>query len=128
MADATGVIMTSVVITTGSTLVAEQQTDGLTFKPIVGGWLLGLFLFVIATFDPDIAKAFAILIMVTAVLVNGSKVFTTVGKATTGGGIMSDAQRRAMDAVQGGGNVVRDASGKPVGTTSRTTPGVGSHA
>ena len=69
-------------ITTGSTLLAEQQTNTLTFKPIIGGWVLGLMLFITATFADDLARAFAILVMVTAVLINGAKVFEAINKAT----------------------------------------------
>lgn len=81
MADPNGVIMTSIVLTVGSTLVAEQQTSTLSFKPIVGGWLFGMFLFGVASFDPDLAKMFAILVMVTALIINGTHLFTTVGKS-----------------------------------------------
>lgn len=87
MADTSAVIMTSVAITTGTTLVAEQQDSNLSFKPIVGGWILGLILFVVATFAEDLARMFAILIMVTALLVNGSRVFGLISKVTTGSNV-----------------------------------------
>lgn len=83
MADTNAVIMTAIVVTAGSTLVADQQDSKLTFKPIVGGWILGLILFIVATFAEDLARMFAILIMVTALLVNGSKLFGVVNKVTT---------------------------------------------
>lgn len=79
--DTNSLIMTSVVVTTGSTLLAQQQDSKLTFKPIIGGWILGLVLFITATFADDLAKAFAILIMVTALLINGTKVFGAVNSA-----------------------------------------------
>ena len=82
MADTNAVIMVSVVVTAGSTLVAEQQASKLTFKPIIGGWILGLILFTVATFAEDIARLFAILIMVTALMVNGSQLFGVINKAT----------------------------------------------
>lgn len=82
MSDPNSVIMTSVVVATGVTLIADQQQSKLTMRPIIGGWILGLILFLIATFDEDIAKMFAVLVLVTAVLMNGTKVFTAVGHAT----------------------------------------------
>jgi hypothetical protein len=82
MSDANAVIMTSVVVATGVTLIADQQENKLSMRPIIGGWVLGLILFLIATFDDDIAKAFAVLVLVTAVLMNGTKVFAAVGNAT----------------------------------------------
>lgn len=80
--DDNSVIMLAVVVTAGSTLIAEQQKSSMTFKPVIGGWLLGLFLFVIATFNAKLARMFAILVMVSAVLVNGSSLFGAVNKAT----------------------------------------------
>lgn len=85
-ADATTMIMTSAVITTGVTLIAEQQDNKLSIKPVIAGWILGLFLFLIATWDDETAKMIAVLVMITALLVNGTKLFTTVSKVTGGKG------------------------------------------
>jgi xanthine/uracil permease len=84
MAESNSIIMVSVVVTVGTTLVAEQQDSKLTFKPIVGGWILGLILFTVATFADDLARLFAILIMVTALLVNGTKLFSVFNISITG--------------------------------------------
>lgn len=50
-------------------------------KPIIGGAVLGAFLLFIAIWSTQVAKALALLVLATAVLVNGTTVFKAVDKA-----------------------------------------------
>lgn len=77
-------VLSTVLVAAGST-EANRITTGksLAFKPVIGGFILGILLFLLATLSEDLASKFCYLIIVAALLVNGKAVFgafTTVSK------------------------------------------------
>lgn len=76
----TDVIVASVVIITASTLIkdAKAKKKGSKFAPILFGFMLLIFLLILATFAPTIAKGLAYMGMVGAFVVNGPAVFGLV--------------------------------------------------
>lgn len=49
-------------------------------RPVIGGFITGLFLFGIDSIDSTVASALAVFIMVSSLLVNGSELFGTVNR------------------------------------------------
>lgn len=72
MADSTGLIIVSGLVAGGSTLLADVSKGSVTIKPVIAGFLIVSGLLFVSTFNEDIAKGFAILIMATALVRNGS--------------------------------------------------------
>lgn len=73
--------VTVVAVVVGTTYGANAvKKKPLTIKPLIAGWILGLFLFVIDEVSPDIGSAFGALAMVSALLVNGGDLFPAIGK------------------------------------------------
>lgn len=76
MANFTGLAFTTCVVVVGSTeakLLAEKKP--LAMKPVIGGFMLGIFLFAIGMANESIATKMCALIIVTALLLNGIKLF-----------------------------------------------------
>ena len=71
----TSVVVAAVAGATGFTIVRDIKEGKPSFKPVLGGMVLGAFLLFIAIWSLDIAKALAILILATSALVNGKIVF-----------------------------------------------------
>lgn len=65
--------------TTVRKLTADQHKS-LTGKPVLAGFLVGVILYIVDAIDHEIATAFGGLILVTAVLVNGSAIFAATNK------------------------------------------------
>lgn len=61
------------------TLLAGQ---GLKMKPVLGGFVLGIFLFAFGMANENLATRFCVLVAVAAVLVNGKSLFGLLGKLT----------------------------------------------
>ena len=55
-----------------------------TVKPVVGGFISGALLLALGLLSDDIAKAFAILMLLTSAIINGDAVFTSFGTVTSG--------------------------------------------
>lgn len=69
---------TNLIITSVATVVATSEakvfSNGgkLTMEPVVGGFIVGIFLFALDEVSPEVAKWFAILVLVGALLRNGT--------------------------------------------------------
>lgn len=76
----TSVIIGCVSITGGMSVVRHLVEGEVTAKPIVGSLALGALLLAVGMASDDTAKAFAVLVAVTSVLVNGAVVFERIGE------------------------------------------------
>lgn len=56
----------------------------MTIKPLIGGFVAGTLLLGTAMWVPDIAAGFAVLILVSSLVINGTDVFKSVGLLTSG--------------------------------------------
>lgn len=74
-----GCVVVTGVVSVGADWV---KNGGPSFKPVLGTFTLGALLLLVSMFSPDVASAFAVLILVTALLVNGNTIFTAIGKVT----------------------------------------------
>lgn len=71
-----GTIIVSVVGATGLTVLrnildAKRQN---TFQPVISGFVVGTFLLIMALFTEELAVAFALLLLVSSVLLNATKI------------------------------------------------------
>lgn len=48
-------------------------------KPVIGGFILGLFLYAIGELSPYLGTMFAVLVVVSALLTHGQSVFNKIG-------------------------------------------------
>lgn len=71
----TDVIIASVVIIVGTTMIRNAKNKKNRFAPIIFGFMLALALLIMATFAPTVAKGLAYMGMVGAFVVNGPTVF-----------------------------------------------------
>lgn len=77
----------------GITLVG-QVTDPkakVTIRPVIGAFVAGSLLLGVSLWSAAVAKSFAVVLLVTAIVKNGDEFFTAIGKLTpvppsTGGG------------------------------------------
>jgi hypothetical protein len=76
-------IVSSVIVTVGSGFVASV-TEGKapTFNAVLGGGFMGAFLFAVALINDEVARLFAILIMLGVILRNGDALFSWIGKSS----------------------------------------------
>lgn len=84
--NASGLVIVAVATAVVSTEVAEVIRGGKpTAKPILGGFLLGVFLLGMAAINSSIGDAFAILVIIASLLTNGltaiNAATNTVGKS-----------------------------------------------
>jgi len=76
MPNFTSLAMVTSVVTTGATEAALlKKGKPPTMKPVIGGFLLGLFLFGLGMVNERIGTLFCYLIIVGALLVNGASLF-----------------------------------------------------
>lgn len=78
--NATDTVIGSTVVVIGSRAIADTASGHFTMGPIVSGFLLGSALLLLAFVSPFMAKGFAILAMIGALLKNGPAVFAHIGK------------------------------------------------
>lgn len=72
----TGLVLLTVIVAVGSTEAKNLMTkQSLTMKPVVGGFLLGVFLFIFGMVNETLGTKFAQLTIVAALLVNGVPAF-----------------------------------------------------
>lgn len=83
-------VTTAMVVTAGGTIAAKvaDKNSGDTglealLLPAVGVFVLGAFLYAIGEASPDVANAFAGLVLVTGILVNGEKLAAAFKGGTT---------------------------------------------
>lgn len=75
-------IVISVLVAVGSNEASKVvHGKGFSITPVLGGFLLGAFLFVIEDVNPKLGNAFAVLILASSLLVNGQTLFTAVNPA-----------------------------------------------
>lgn len=76
MANLTNLVMTTAVVAAGSTEAARlAKKQAPTMKPVIGGFLLGLFLFALGMMSDRLATMFCILIIIGSLLINGVSLF-----------------------------------------------------
>lgn len=76
MSNFTGLAMVTCVITVGATeaaLIKKHKTPSI--RPVIGGFVLGLFLFAFGIMNEELATLFCYLIIVGALLINGASLF-----------------------------------------------------
>lgn len=72
---------TTTAIVVGTTYAGEAvQHKPMTFRPLISGWVLGLFLVLVSEVSPRSSDAFMALVVITAILINGPKFFPAVNK------------------------------------------------
>ena len=72
----TGLVLLTVIVAVGSTEAKNLMTkQTLTMKPVIGGFLLGVFLFIFGMLNESLGTKFAQLTIVAALLANGVPTF-----------------------------------------------------
>ena len=78
----TGLIITSIGITVGIGEAKYLQTDKkVSMRPVIGGFVGGLILFAFDEAAPEVTKWLAVLIVVSALALNGTYLLDLVNKA-----------------------------------------------
>ena len=80
---AVGVIGTVAVVVATTEAAQISNGRGVSVTPIIGGFVLGGFLFAIGAANEKLGSQFAALILVTALLINGVPLLGLVTKATS---------------------------------------------
>lgn len=62
---------------------ATDKSKHVTIRPIIGGFIVGALLLLIGLWSADVAKMFAVVLLVTALVVNGGPVFDSIGKVVS---------------------------------------------
>lgn len=76
-------VMTTAAIAVGSAEIKSVMVDKkLAAKPVVAGFALGIFLFIIGMASPKIGSLFCYFIIITALLVNGEPLFKALQPST----------------------------------------------
>lgn len=92
MDEATPIILTAVIVTVGSATIARaEQGKGPQFNNFLAGGIMGAFLFVIQAIDDNLAKLFALLVIVGQLLNSAGPVGKLISdkskpQASVGGG------------------------------------------
>lgn len=72
----TSLAVTTAVVTAGSAQAKNlAEKKPMEMKPVIGAFILGLFLFAFGMVNENVATKLCYLIMVTAILMNGTKLF-----------------------------------------------------
>lgn len=79
----TSVVIAGTVLAAGLTSLNQLLNGELSMKPIIGGFVVGTFLLVIAFFNTAIAAALALLLLISSILINGVPVMQKVMNATS---------------------------------------------
>lgn len=82
MSDDTTVIAGALVGATMVTYVRQGVENKLSIRPLIGMFIAGSILFLVSFWNTDVASAFAVLIFITSVVLNGAVVFDAIGKVT----------------------------------------------
>lgn len=82
--DYESLVVTTVAVMVGSTEAKSVVTQKkLTGKPVVAGFGLGVFLFIIGIARQDLGVKFCWFIMITAILINGGPLFSALSPSGT---------------------------------------------
>ena len=68
-------VTTSVVAVVSAEAKHLADKKPLEMKPVIGGFILGVFLFAFGMVNENVATKFCYLVIITALLLNGSKLF-----------------------------------------------------
>lgn len=79
---AAGVLTTVGLVVATSESASLIRNHSLSMRVVIGGFILGLFLFPLDSASPELAKSVMILIVISALLVNGSELFIMLTKVT----------------------------------------------
>lgn len=75
------VIIAALAAATGITYINQVATkQELTFKPVISLFVAGSFLLLVSMWNTSVAAMFAVLILVTSVVLNGNELFKTLSK------------------------------------------------
>lgn len=74
-----GLIVAAVVVTAGTTFVAQTSKGHLYFRSYLAAGFVGIFLSAIALMSDQLARNFAILVIVVALLRNGNQTLAYLG-------------------------------------------------
>lgn len=74
----TTVVIAGTVTATGLTVLNQLLHNRLSMKPVIGGFIVGTALLMIAFFSTDIAAALALLMLTTSVLANANPILQKV--------------------------------------------------
>jgi hypothetical protein len=77
--DSQGLIVAAVVVTAGTTFVNQAAANAVTFKPYLSAAFVGIFLSAMDMVSSQLAQNFCILVIVVALLRNGSKTLKLLG-------------------------------------------------
>lgn len=75
MVESQGIIIAAVVVTAGTTFIAQAANGKIQFRSYIAASFVGIFLSAIAMLNDQLARNFAILVIVVALLRNGSQTF-----------------------------------------------------
>lgn len=59
-----------------------SKDSKLTVKPLVGSFILGTLLLGVGLWSPPVAKSFAVVLLVTTIIINGQPLFTAISRLT----------------------------------------------
>lgn len=76
------VVIGSVIVITGTSVVKHVHEHTFTFRPIITGFLLGAALLLVAMASPSLARALALLGLVGGLITNGPAVISLVQGVT----------------------------------------------
>lgn len=71
-------ITTVLVTVVSGELRSFTKSKSFDMKPVIGGFLLGIFLYLLAEVSPALAKPLSALIIITAIVVNGNGIATAL--------------------------------------------------
>lgn len=78
---ATGVVTTVGIVVATSESAALITKRSLSMRAVLGGFVLGIFLFPLDSAQPDLAKTVMTLIVISALLINGAPLLELLSKA-----------------------------------------------
>jgi hypothetical protein len=77
-----GIIVTAVVVTAGTTFVAQASKGKIEFRSYLAAGFVGIFLSAMSLVNEQLARNFAILVILVALLRNGTQTLNYLGVQT----------------------------------------------
>lgn len=71
-------ITTVIIAVVSGEIRSFTSKKGFDMRPVIAGFLLGIFLYLIGEVSPALSKAFSVLIIITALVVNGDGIATAL--------------------------------------------------
>lgn len=82
MTDASGMIVAAVVVTAGTTFVAQVTHGSFVFRSYLAASFLGIMLAFLAMINEQLARNFALLVILVALVRNGDKTFSFFSRSS----------------------------------------------